>query len=75
MRLCVANVGITITNFISEPEVLKSIKAPPAFGNKIYFFACACHYMYQDVIYNSILKEVAELFCSKEKWTHKVLWQ
>jgi hypothetical protein len=31
-----------------------------------YFLAYACHYVYQDVIYNSMLKEAAELFCSKE---------
>jgi hypothetical protein len=37
MHLCVANVGIAITNFISEPEVLKSIEAPLVFGNKFVF--------------------------------------
>jgi hypothetical protein len=66
MHLSVANVGITITYFFSEPAVLKSLKAPPVFATNFYFFACACHYMYQDMIYKSILKEDAELFCSKE---------
>jgi len=37
MHLCVANVGITITNFISGPEVLRSIKAPPVFDNEFLF--------------------------------------
>jgi len=66
MHLCVANVGITLTNLISEPEVLKCIKRHQFLATNLYFFACACHYMYQDVIYNSILKKVAELFCSEE---------
>jgi hypothetical protein len=39
MYLCVANVGITVTNLISEPEVLKCIKTPPVLATNLYFFA------------------------------------
>jgi hypothetical protein len=65
MHLCVADVGITISNFISEPEVLKCTKAPAVFGNSLfyyfYLFICMCCSLYAP----RLLKEVAELFCTE----------